>query len=85
MSAISGDKGKRLRIRFSDKESLQEVRTILAYEAGVRGLNIGQALCEIVIGAVRFEDYPEELRERLQEIEKESKERAVEKSLEMSQ
>ena len=77
-------KPERMRIRLSDKESFQEIRTILAYESSVRGLTIGQAVSELIQEAVDTSSYPEEVRARLREIADDSTRRAIEKSLGMS-
>ena len=61
-------KPERLRIRLSDKESYQEIRTILAYESSVRGLTTGQAASELIQQAVDTSAYPEEVQARLREI-----------------
>lgn len=77
-------KPERLRVRISDKESFQEIRTILAYESSVRGLTIGQAASELVRQAVDTTAYPEEVQARLREIADDSTRRAIRKSLKMS-
>ena len=77
-------KSDRMRIRLSDKESYQEIKTILAYESSVRGLTIGQAVSELIQQAVDTSSYPEEVQQRLREIAENSTRRAIKKSLDMS-
>ena len=77
-------KPDRMRIRLSDKESYQEIKTILAYESSVRGLTIGQAVSELIQQAVDTSSYPEEVQQRLREIAENSTRRAIKKSLDMS-
>ena len=77
-------KPERMRIRLSDKESYQEIRTILAYESSVRGMTTGQAVSELIQQAVDTSAYPEEVQARLREIAEDSTRRAIEKSLNMT-
>ena len=74
-------KPERLRIRLSDRESYQEIRTILAYESSVRGLTTGQAATELILRAVDTSTYPEEVQTRLREIADDSTRRAIQRSL----
>ena len=60
--------GRNITIRMPDEGSLQTVKTILAYEATVRGRKPGQALTELVMEAVDIDSYPPEVRARLDEL-----------------
>lgn len=74
----------KLNIHLSDEDAVAAVKTVLAYEAAVRGRTIGQTSSEMVLEAVDISSYPDEVRARLSEIAAETERRAVAKSLEMS-
>ena len=78
------EKGGRLRVRMPDRETSQEIRLILTYEATMRGLTLGQTCSELIAQVADVESYPEEVRARLDEIAQESNRRGIERSLSMS-
>ena len=70
-----------LDVSLADEGRLQTVRTILGYEASVRGLTLGQAFSQLLREAVDVEQYPEEVREQLRQIEEGTRRRAIERSV----
>ena len=84
MAQVSKAPGK-MNIHLSDEDAAATVKTILAYEAAVRGRTIGQTCSELVAEAADVESYPEEVRGRLAEIAEAAERRAVAKSLGMSE
>lgn len=78
-------KNKKLNIHLADEEALLSLKTVLAYEASMRGLTIGQVSSELVSEAVDLDSYPPEVRGRLQEIAADAERRAVLKSLSLSE
>ena len=71
-----------LDISMADEERLLAAKTILGYEAGVRGMTLGQTLCSLVRDAVDVDSYPEEMRSQLAEIREAAQRRAVQRAIE---
>ena len=76
--------GGKWSIHISDEGALLRLKTIVAYEAGMRGVSMGQALSQLVDEAADVASYPPAVRQRLAEIEEGTAARAVERSLKMS-
>ena len=55
-------------INLSDECRLLTLRTVLSYEAGVRGLSIGQALMALLLEAADLDSYPAEVRQQLADL-----------------
>ena len=72
-----------LDISMADEGRLLTSKTILGYEAGLRGLSLGQTLLQLLNEAVDLESYPPEVRAQLDEIHEQSRRRAIEKSLDV--
>ena len=70
-----------MEISIADEGRLLTLKTILGYEAGARGLTLGQALAQMLREAVNVDSYPEELRQLLADIDEGRRRRAVERSL----
>ena len=68
-------------VSIADEGRLLTTKTILAYEAGVRGLSLGQTLLQLIGEAVDIDAYPPEVRAQLDEIDEGARRRGVEKSL----
>ena len=64
---------------------MQELRTILTYEACVRGVYLGQAVCELVEEGADIDSYPPEVQAKLVELATESANSVMRKSLEMGE
>lgn len=70
-----------LTVNIADEGRMLTMKTILGYEAGVRGLTVGQTFAQLVMEAADVDSYPQEVREQLDEIEHRRARRAVERSL----
>ena len=81
---MAGKRQSKINVHVADESALEAMRLILSYEAGVRGMSMGQACSELVMEAADVEDYPPEVRGRLAELQAESRRRAVERSLRAS-
>lgn len=68
-------------ISMADEGRVLATRTILGYEAGVRGLSLGQALLQLLVEAADVESYPPEVRAQLDEIHEAARRRAAQRSL----
>ena len=77
-------KPDKMTVNMSDEATLRVVKTILAYEAEIRGLTVGQASMRLILEAVDLDAYPDEVKDRLNEIREAARRRAVEKSLSMT-
>ena len=75
----SSSKTPKMNIRMADRLKVLELRTILAYEAEMRGLSIGQTCAELVSEGADFDSYPQEMLDLLADIQEQSKRRAVER------
>ena len=73
-----------LTVNLADEGRLQAMKTVLGYEAGVRGLTVGQTFAQMVMEAVDLDSYPEEVRAQLAEIEQRRSRRAVERTLKIA-
>lgn len=71
-------------ISLSDAGQMLKLRTIVTYEAGVRGLGLGQACAQLVTEAVDVESYPKDIRQQLDAIDEQSKLHALNRALRMS-
>ena len=72
-----------LDISMADEGRILAAKTILAYEAGVRGLSLGQTLLQLLNEAVDPGAYPPEVRAQLDEIHDSARRRAIERSLDV--
>ena len=81
---MAATKQAKINFHMADESAVAIMRLILSYEAGVRGLSMGQACSELVMEAVDVGSYPAEVRERLAELQAESQHRAVKKALQAS-
>ena len=81
---MAGKKHTKINVHVADESALEAMRLVLSYEAGVRGMSMGQACSELVMEAAKVDSYPPEIRTRLDEIRAESRRRAVERSLRAS-
>lgn len=72
-----------LDISMADEGRILATKTILGYEAGVRGLSLGQTLLQLLNEAIDVETYPPEVRAQLDEIHEGARRRAIEKSLDV--
>ena len=79
--AKSGD--NMLTVNLTDEGRLSTMKTILGYEAGVRGLTVGQTFVQMVTDAVDLDSYPEEVLAQLDEIKARKSRRAIERSLQV--
>ena len=68
-------------VNVGDERRLLTMRTILSYESEVRGLTLGQTMLAMLMEAADVEHYPAEVRERLDELRAEQRERAAARSL----
>ncbi|MBQ9000425.1 MAG: hypothetical protein IJ087_01045 [Eggerthellaceae bacterium] len=79
------DKARRMRnnlmIRLPDEESLEMVKTILKYESVTQCRKPGQVLVDFVLAAAVIDDYPIEVKERLDEIRRNAERRHIEATL----
>lgn len=71
-------------VTLTDEGRLLTMKTILGYEAGVRGLTVGQTFAQLVMEAADIGSYPDEVRAQLAEIEQRRARRAAEYSLKVA-
>lgn len=81
-SAVSG-RDSTYRIQFATPECYLVVRTILAYEAAIRGLTVSQAACRLVEKAAEPCTYPANARSELDRVDRELSARAAGASMEV--
>lgn len=79
----SNPTSQKFTVHLINSESVITVRTILQYEARLRGRTIGQTCTELLLEAVDVDSYPPEVKSRLANIRREARRRAIEKSLSM--
>lgn len=84
MAEASKYNNRKMNIHLADEDAALALKTVLAYEASVRGRTIGQVCSDLVMEAADIDHYPPEVRERLSQIAEESERRAVLKSLAMT-
>ena len=72
-----------LDVSMADEGRMLTAKTILGYEAGLRGLSFGQTLLQLLNEAIDLESYPPEVRAQLDEIHEQARRRAIEKSLDV--
>ena len=72
-----------LDISTADEGRILAAKTVLAYEAGMRGLSLGQTLLQLLNEAIDLDSYPPEVRAQLDEIHDQARRRAIEKSLDV--
>ena len=78
-----GTKKPRLRIRINEKGPYLRLKTILAFESEVRSRTTGQTLYDLVMEAADIDSYPQEVRDRLRELEQQASREAVERALDV--
>ena len=83
--AVAESEYARFYLRTDDERVFLRLKTIVAYESERTGRTIGQATYDLVMKAADVESYPEEVRERLDEIDRETREKAVRTALELSE
>ena len=66
-----------LTVTLSDELRMALLRSVIEYEAAVRGLSRGQAVVQLVLEAVDLDSYPEEVRERIDKIAERTRKRAI--------
>ena len=66
-----------LEMSFTSEEQAEILRTILRYEATMRGLTMGQAFAELVLRGVDEGRYPDDVLMCLQGLREDARERAV--------
>ena len=82
--AKASNSGNVVDLTMANEEQAYIFKSVLRYEAAMRGLTSGQVLVDIIMNAVDEDTYPKEVLDRLSELREESKARALDEALAVS-
>ena len=68
MAKTTSTATRMMTINLGDERRLLTLRTILSYEAEVRGLSLGQTLLQLLLDAADLDSYPREVRDEINKI-----------------